>query len=99
MLTDYFSIVTEIGEAVCNNPSLSGLIKENCHNSNTIEFSTPVLQQLFTNAHKNSQHLPKGRRHNEIMKKFSMSLLFMAGPSAYELLHQNMPEALPSLPN
>ena len=28
------------------------------------------------------------------MKKFSMSLLFMAGP---ELLHQNMPEALPSL--
>lgn len=31
------------------------------------------------------------------MKKFSMSLLFIAGPSAYELLHQNMPEALPSL--
>ena len=55
LLTDYFSIVKEIDEAVCNNPSLSGLIKENCQNSNTIEFSTLVLQQLFTNAYKNSQ--------------------------------------------
>lgn len=31
------------------------------------------------------------------LSKFSMSLFFMAGPAAYEMLHQNLPEALPSL--
>jgi len=41
--------------------------------------------------------IPQGRRHNEIMKKFSLSLLLMIGPSAYKLIHTNMPEAFPSL--
>jgi len=55
------------------------------------------LQQIFANAQRNSQHVPKQRRHTEVIKKFAMSVLFMAGPAAYDLLHQNMPEALPSL--
>ena len=56
-----------------------------------------MFQQLLLNAQKNSSALPKGRRHNEIMKKFSLSLLLTVGSSAYELLHINMPEAFPSL--
>ena len=44
-----------------------------------------------------AEHLQKQRRHDEVIKKFYMSLFFMSGPAAYEMLHQNLPEALPSL--
>ena len=96
-ITDYFTIAKEINDIVKGNPSLSNLIKENCQHNNAIEFSTSLLQQLFKNAQTNAEHLPRQRRHTEVIKKFSMSMLFMAGPAAYDLLHQNMPEALPSL--
>ena len=96
-ITDYFTIAKEINDIAKGNPSLSNLIKENCQHNNAIEFSTSLLQQLFKNAQNNAEHLPRQRRHTEVIKKFSMSMLFMAGPAAYDLLHQNMPEALPSL--
>lgn len=41
--------------------------------------------------------MPKARRHNEIVISYSLSLLVMIGPSAYKLIHANMPEAFPSL--
>ena len=96
-ITDYFTIAKEINDIVKGNPSLSNLIKENGQHNNAKEFSTSLLQQLFKNAQTNAEHIPKQRRHTEVIKKFSMSMLFMAGPAAYDLLHQNMPEALPSL--
>ena len=95
LITDYIKMVCDIELSIQQNPKLSSLIKANCDNK--IEFSTEVLQRLFTNASNNAEHLPKQRRHDEIIKKFSMSLFFMAGPAAYEMLHQNLPEALPSL--
>ena len=61
------------------------------------DFSTSLFKQLLLNAQKNCSASPKGRRHNEIIKKFSLSLFLTIGPSAYELLHINMPEAIPSL--
>ena len=33
----------------------------------------------------------------EVIKKFSPSLLLRTGSTGYQLLHKNMPEALPSL--
>ena len=60
------------------------------------EFS-PILKRLVLNAEKNLDRLPKQRRHDVLMKKFATSLFIFAGPLSYEFLHQNMPEALPSL--
>ena len=60
-------------------------------------FSTKLLKKLMENAQRNCSIMPQGRRHSEIMKKFSLSLLLMIGPSAYKLIHINMPEAFPSL--
>ena len=65
--------------------------------SNNEYFSTTLFKQLLLNAHKNCSHLPQGRRHSEVIKKFSLFLLLTMGPSAYELLQKNLPEALPSL--
>jgi len=59
--------------------------------------STELFKKLMTNAQRNCSTMPQGRRHNEIMKKFSLSLLLMTGPSAYKIIHSNMPEAFPSL--
>lgn len=86
-ITDYFTIVKKIDDIVQNSPLLSNLIKENSQHTNASGFSTSLLQQLFTNAQNNVQHLPKQwRRHTEVIKKFSVSVLFMAGPT--DLLHK-----------
>ena len=61
-----------------------------------VQFSTPLLQELVTNAAENLKRNPTQRRHTEIIKKLYI-FLFMAGPSAYDLFHKNMPLALPSL--
>ena len=57
-----------------------------------------MLKQLLTNAKANvDKMVPQAKRHNAIIKKFSTSLLIYAGPRAYNFLHENMPQALPSL--
>lgn len=61
------------------------------------QFSTAFFQQLLQNAYNNCSHLPQSRRHSEVVKKFSLSLLLRTGSTGYQLLHKNMPEALPSL--
>ena len=40
---------------------------------------------------------PQGRRHSEVVKKFATSLFLLAGSMAYNLVHKNMPTAIPSL--
>ena len=62
-----------------------------------LTFSTELFKKLMANAQSNCTSVPKGRTHSEIMKKFSLSLLLMVGPSAYKLINANMPEAFPSL--
>ena len=49
------------------------------------------------NAEKNLEKLPKQRRHQELLRKFSISLFIYCGPLAYHFIHSNIPEALPSL--
>ena len=56
-----------------------------------------LFQQLLSNAEKNASKVPQARRHSSVIKKFSTSLYLYGGPMAYNLIHQNMPTALPSL--
>ena len=53
--------------------------------------------KLFKNVQNNCRLVPQARRHNEIVKSYSLSLLVMVGQSSYKLIHANMPEAFPSL--
>ena len=97
-ITDFFSILDKIDSLVIENKKLASLIQHVSIEDQSACFSlTPVLRQLITNAQKNAQCLPTGRRHSEILKKFSTSLLIYAGPLAYNFLHENLPQALPSL--
>ena len=61
------------------------------------ESFTNILRQLVLNAEKNHNKCPTHRRHSAILKKFATVLFILAGPMAYELIQQNMPEALPSI--
>ena len=55
------------------------------------------FQQIIANAEKNAEKSPHTRRHSSVIKKFATSLFLYGGPMAYNLIHQNMPTALPSL--
>ena len=58
---------------------------------------TTILKQLMINAEKNVGKTNSQKRHSLVLKKFSTLLLINAGSMAYEFIHKNMPEALPSL--
>ena len=60
------------------------------------DFST-FFRQIVENAKKNVGKLPQSRRHDEVIKKFSISLLLYSGPMAYNLIQKNMEDAIPSL--
>ena len=57
------------------------------------DFST-FFKQIVDNAKKNIGKLPQSRRHSEVIKKFSTSLLLYGGPMAYNLIQKNMEDAL-----
>ena len=93
-VTEYFPLQDRVDEIFKNDNfphTFKSKIPEKAH------FSTRLFQELVANADENLKRNATQRKHNEIIKKFSISVLFMAGPSAYELLHKNMPLALPSL--
>ena len=56
-----------------------------------------MLKRLISNSIDNSKKAPQGRRHDVVIKKFALSLYIFSGPLAYQFLHQNLPQSLPSL--
>ena len=97
-IPDYFGVLNHIYKLEQEDVELSSLIQNlDSEESKKCSSLTPNLKQVLATAEANAHKLPKQRRHTEIMKKFSTALLIYAGPLAYEFLHQNMPEALPSL--
>ena len=62
----------------------------------SVEFKS-FSRQVVANAEKNALKHPHGKRHSEVVKKFSTSFFLYAGSMAYNLVHQNMPDALPCL--
>jgi len=65
------------------------------HHLNKPPSFTNILKQIFINAKKNLGQYSTHHMHLPILKKFSTILFILAGPLAYELIQQNMPEALP----
>ena len=107
-ITDYFELIDQIESITSSKPEFNNILQEACkiqqqwlNNPNlatSIEGFSPLLKQLLTNAKANVDKIvPQAKRHNAIIKKFSTSLLIYAGPRAYNFLHENMPQALPSL--
>lgn len=94
-VTDYYSIVDSIDHLVQNNKQLSYLRATEEQPANLA--LTPMLKQVISNAERNAQRLPRGRRHPEVLKKFCTSLLIYAGPLAYNFLQENLSQALPCL--
>ena len=58
---------------------------------------SPILRQILLNTENNYNKNPHKRRHSLVIKKFATILYIHAGSMSYELIHRNMPEALPSL--
>ena len=99
-LTDYFALLDKIENVMQRHPELHKVVtnvdtqlKQLSLNDCESNFC-PLFKQLMANAYNNT---PTFHRHDEIIKKFDTSLLIYAGPMAYDLVHRNMPTALPSL--
>ena len=56
-----------------------------------------MLKELILNAEKNASKCRQAIRHQIIVKKFATSMLIYCGPMAYNFLHCNLPNAMPSL--
>ena len=67
---------------------------EECPSTETF---TAVFQRLIANAERNLDKQPQQVRHDIILKKFATSLFIYCGSRAYTFIHNNMPQALPSL--
>ena len=67
---------------------------EECPSTETF---TAVFQRLIANAERNLNKQPQQVRHDIILKKFATSLFIYCGSRAYTFIHNNMPQALPSL--
>ena len=94
-LTSYFSVAKDIETLIIDNPNIAKCI--DTRQAALKGTFTPLFQSLVDNAQLNIHKLPKERRHDHVMKKFSTSLFIYAGSLAYSFVHQNMPQALPSL--
>ena len=96
LLTNYCPIVDKVSKVLEHFTPLPSADKGS-DSTLTEQFSTSLFRELLSTACDNCKRVPQARRHTEIMKKFSLSVLLRIGSSGYELLHKNMPEALSSL--
>ena len=101
-ITEYFPILNQIDKLIFENKRLSKFIQSelakhtNEISTNSQKFTSKFLNKLFENSIKNADRNPRGRHHNEVITKFAISLFIWSGPMAYEFLHKNLPEAIPS---
>jgi hypothetical protein len=102
-ITSFFNVIDKITTLVAGNQQVQSVVQSELEKSSILACKpllanlSPLLKQLMCNAEKNSQKHPHMRRHDEIIKKFCISLFIYCGPMAYDFIHKNMPEALPSL--
>ena len=82
-ITFFFSISDEISKLIKENQHLVKIIhslREQKHENPNV---TAILSELMSNACHNINKVPNNRRFDEVMVKFSTSLLIYAGPLAY----------------
>ena len=93
-------MIDELSHLVKENRILSDLLLKSLGSvsgSDNHKDTSSVLHQLLQSVEYNIRKSPKHRRHTDVIKKFATILYIYAGSMAYEFIHQNMPEALPSL--
>ena len=61
------------------------------------EFVKDKFTKTVLSAQHNKSHYPTHRRHPSIHKNLQPLFFILAGPMAYELIPQNMPQGLPSI--
>ena len=96
LLTNYCPIVDKVSKVLEHFTPLPSADKGS-DSTLTEQFSMSLFRELLSTACDNCKCVPQARRHTEIMKKFSLSVLLRIGSSGYKLLRKNMPETLPSL--
>ena len=106
LITDFYKTIDEVAKYAKRAPELMNVFNfstvsadqasTSTHCRNKQDFCT-VFSKIVENAEKNFGKLPQSRRHNEVIKKFATSLFLYGGPMAYNFIHKNMENALPSL--
>ena len=95
-ITSFFKTITQL---VRESPAITDILQKAQQQGRGSQFESvsSMLKALLVNAEKNAQRVCQGMRHQQIVKKFAMSLLIYCGPMAYNFLHRNVQAALPSL--
>lgn len=97
-ITQYYDVIDKVTVLVNENQKLAQIIKSIGKGQPVEQHSvTSILQQLMQNAEDNNGKNGRQRRHRLTLKKFGTLLYIYAGSMAYECIHRNMAEALPSL--
>ena len=98
LITDYYDvIINDIEKLSKENKKLSDMLQQYLNiTGNSLCGLSPILKSLIKNAGKNAYAYPTQRRHSEIMTKFATAFFIFCGPFAYEFLHKNLQQALPS---
>ena len=96
-ITDYYEVVDRIDMVIKENYGFieqsAPELKFNVDGSNFHSF----FKELLHNAEKNCSKIPTQRRHDTLVKDFATALFVYSGPIAYNFIHKNIPECLPSL--
>ena len=100
-ITSYFEVVDQVSRIISENQMLTNLLfTSQNRDTDTLSINsstTTLLSKLLTNIDNNTNKSLRSRRHNETIKKFATILYIYTGSMAYEFIHRNLPEALPSL--
>ena len=82
---------------ISENERLSNLLQLHLQtNHSSLCGLTPILKKLLINAQQNAYKYPSQRRHSEIITIFATALFIYSGPFAYDFIHKNMQQGLPS---
>ena len=97
-ITDYYEVVDRIGVVLKNNYNFieQSELAFNVEQNNGSDFHS-FFKELLRNAEKNCSKYPTQRRHDNLIKQFATALFVYSGPIAYNFIHKNIPECLPSL--
>ena len=96
-ITDYYSIANKVNLLAKSKRELMNAFHHaGDQHTRQVDFHS-FFNKIIANAEKDASKLPHSRRHDSVVKKFATSLFLYGGPMAYNLIHQNMPDALPSL--
>ena len=100
-ITNYFVVLNKLALLLKENSELSKALVQAAQD-NAPDFDTelsvePILHNMLLTAQKNVHKTPHKRQHEEMLIKFATSLFIYSGPMAYNFLHNNLPNALPSL--